>query len=724
MLLIKKHMDILAQKFLNTWCENYAIDLLRSARCNNFHHIGMLLGNFLEKEYPHSADIKEEYSITLYYGNKSDQAYFASKRYLELRGLSEEQSKRAIFNQHFAISAVKNRYIHYDPIKMRKILNMKKRNFPLVTLTITSCKRYDLFAITINSFVNCCKDFDLIHEWFCVDDNSSDEDRKNMMEFYPFFKFYFKNPEEKGHPQSMNIIRDYVKTPYIFHLEDDWCFFDRRNYISECLEVLGTNIKIGQCLINKNYGEIPSDCDLLGGLFHITNSGLRYYIHEYCSTQQELDNFSKKYGLGKQCAYWPHFSFRPSLLRTNVLNELGSFNEKISHFEMDYCVRYVNRGYISAFLEGIYCIHIGRLTSERNDVTKTNAYELNNEAQFIGKEEQIKNLVSSENIFPFRVKTFVVNLDHRDDRWDKFNKLEEAKFLMYNRFSAINGLNLKKTLQLQQIFDNNDYNMRKGMVGCAMSHIYLYIQLLKDEEADVYCILEDDISIVPDFEDKLSFCAYELAKTEWDLFYLGHHLWTQFIDNEVYSKTLWPKIEQFDRFESMRRSIGGTIGYMINKKGAENLLNFINRTGMTNGIDTVQQKSADELNIYYAYPHLIYSECFRGNNNPDTDIQYNFDSLSMTLEERLEEELNNHYKDGITEIFNIESLPTISPPVSLYFRCDDKVKISNLVLESTIPCYTLDNKILFIPNNDTGQYFHRFKKYGEWNIDDAIQFVS
>ena len=35
---------------------------------------------------------------------------------------------------------------------------------------------------------------------------------------------------------------------------------------------------------------------------------------------------------------------------------------------------------------------------------------------------------------------------------------------------------------------------------------------------------------------------------------------------------------------------------------------------MTNGIDTVQQKSADELNIFYTNPHLIYSECYRDNN--------------------------------------------------------------------------------------------------------------
>ena len=56
---------------------------------------------------------------------------------------------------------------------------------------------------------------------------------------------------------------------------------------------------------------------------------------------------------------------------------------------------------------------------------------------------------------------------------------------------------------------------------------------------------------------------------------------------------------------------------------------------MTNGIDTVQQKSANVLNVYYAVPQLIYSECCINNNNVDTDIQNNFLSLTIPIEERI-----------------------------------------------------------------------------------------
>ena len=50
---------------------------------------------------------------------------------------------------------------------------------------------------------------------------------------------------------------------------------------------------------------------------------------------------------------------------------------------------------------------------------------------------------------------------------------------------------------------------------------------------------------------------------------------------------------------------------------------------MTNGIDTMIQKSANITNVYYCKPHLIYSDCWTPETNPDTDIQYNHKSLNL-----------------------------------------------------------------------------------------------
>ncbi|MEI6372039.1 MAG: glycosyltransferase family 25 protein, partial [Nostocales cyanobacterium ELA608] len=566
-------------------------------------------------------------------------------------------------------------------------------------MSITTCKRFDLFEKTMNSIMNCFEDIDKIDYWICVDDNSSEEDRQKMQKLYPFFTYYFKSKEEKGHPQSMNIIREKVLTPYLFHLEDDWKFFERKPYITECLDVLSSDGSIGQCLINRNYAEISSDIDVKGGVFHSTNNGLRYYIHEYCKDSEEFQKWVQRYGNCKSSNYWPHFSFRPSLMKTYVIKELGEFDVTKSHFEMDYAYRYINKGLVSAFLEGIYCLHTGRLTSEREDETKLNAYALNDECQFYGKEEQVnknkkeeqkeeKNEEEEEdenNIITDRIKTFVVNLDDRPDRWDNFEKNNgsDLKFLKYQRFSAVNGKKLVSTCQLQQIFENNDYKMRRGMVGCFMSHVKLYCDLIYDDDAEAYLILEDDIEITDNFEMKYNSLLRKLNKeSNWSFCFLGHHLRDLSVQDIYNDRTKLPTIDKINVYQSFIQSLGGTTGYLISKSGAKEFLDFLDKTGATNGIDTCIQKCANDLNVYYPKPHLIFSECCRNENQVvDSDIQFDYSFLEKTIEERVEDEIKFFQEKSkvlihiyeYDNVFKYITKSEISHPC--YYKNDDAEKM-------------------------------------------------
>lgn len=683
---------------------------------------------FYLTKYPNNPYIREAYADALANTGKKYKAFYVYNQILSLPGLSEEYSKQIIKQRNMCGNTpeILDCYTYNNTDIIRKLTNHELLSNPLITLCMTSCKRLSLFTQTVNSFLNCCLDLNLIAEWICIDDNSSDEDRRVMQDAYPFFTYYFKDPNNKGHPQSMNMMQSLVKTPFLFLLEDDWKFIEKRNYLAECLEVLGQSREIKQCLVNKNYSERITD-NILGGVFNHTPSGLRYYIHEHVQTDADKQKFVEKHGSGNTCNYWPHFSFRPSLIKTEIFKVLGSFSETVSHFEMDYSYRYIKAGYKSAFLESTYCMHTGRLTSERDDKTKLNAYDLNNEAQFSGKEEKL-NVQHGNHYVPYKFKTFVVNLDHRPDRWEQFQNTKDAPdFLGYQRFSAINGKALVPTEQLQRIFDNNDYNMRRGMVGCALSHLKLMCELLAEPNDDVvYCILEDDITFVPNFREKFTYCCSELAKTNWDMFYLGHHLWRHFVDHEVHSPEIWPKIEQFSRSESLKRSMGGTIGYVITKQGARKLLDFINVTGMTNGIDTMQQKSADTLNVYYAYPHLVYSPYFDPSNPEaklDTDIQFDYDSLTESIETRLSREISMY--ESIEEItdFATAAIRIKNSTKPFYVRNLDTLEIFKLYQNSRYPSYMLGNRVLFVvPRPTIDRYFHRFKKNDTWSINDAIVF--
>ena len=721
-------LDNYVKKFLSSGSEQDAIDIVRFCRTNKIFNIGERLGKFLTKLFPHRHVLFNETALCAYYNKNYTLAYDLFSKILEFKGLPFDVAKSTTFNNHFCIPHVADRYNYYNPKLVKSLTKKKNRPFPMVTFTMTSCKRYNLFKQTVNSFLNACTDLHKIDYWLCIDDNSSEKDRAKMKAKYPFFKFIFKTPQQKGHPQSMNMIKNMVTTPYIFHVEDDWKFFSKRAYISDCFDVLHSNPVIGQCLINKNYGETNECVNIIGGIPRTTSTGLRYLIHDHCP---DMNEFVKKYGMGNNCGYWEHFSLRPSLLRRSVLQKLGDFNEQVSHFEKNYCSRYVSAGYVSAFLEGIYCLHIGRLTSECNDKTKLNAYDLNGEAQFTGKEEKIleKKISTLPTQKTIRFKMVVINLDKRPDRWEKFIKNDVG--LNYERFSAIDGSVLETTPQLLRIFDGNDYNMRVGMVGCAMSHVKLYTDLI-NSDFDFFVIFEDDVELVPNFKNKLVH-VLNTTPVEWDLIYLGHHLLPDKRAPENYDKENLPIVEKWSRQKSLANSMGGTGGYVISKEGAKKLLDFIDRTGMTNCIDTMQQKSADNLNVYYCKPHLFYSECFIGQNKADldTDIQFNYDSLTVDINTRFVQELLFYKNSNVQIIVDFEQMENlvqnnITNNVLIFRDDENPTNIAKLLSVCKYPCYTVGNQILVVVFNPTDEhktcrYFHRFKKNGVYDVSDALQ---
>ena len=238
-----------------------------------------------------------------------------------------------------------------------------------VMLTVTTCKRFDLFEQTMNSIKKTWKDLDQVDYFFCVDDNSSAEDRMKMQTTYPFFNYYMKSPAEKGHRESMNIIWNKLKEvnpTYWVHLEDDWVYFKSENYISRGIELLTKyeNLNIHQLVFNRVYGLMMTDMERVSG--RMLEPGV--IIHE------------KKDGVtGPNCAYWPHYSLQPSIVRTKVILELGNYDVDNTFFERGYADKYYAKGYQTMFLDSIYSLHIGKQHWEKDG---QNAYALNQVGQF------------------------------------------------------------------------------------------------------------------------------------------------------------------------------------------------------------------------------------------------------------------------------------------------------------------------------------------------------
>jgi len=343
-----------------------------------------------------------------------------------------------------------------DKINCRKNVIEKNQNQnQKVFLSITTCKRYDLFVKTINSFMTCCKDIDKIDYFFCIDDNSSEDDRKNMVKEYPFFEYYFKNESEKGHLTSMNIIwnkLDELKPKYWLHMEDDWLFFKPFDYVTKSIDFLEKYKKqnIHQILFNKNYAETIEDYDLVGGT---KLEGDDYILH--IKDEEGI--------IGRNCSYWPHYSFRPSMCLVETILNLGNFNSENTFFERDYADKYYEKGFKSAFYNEIVCIHTGRLTSERYG-NKKNAYQLNGESQFY-----------NNNIHYIYLSDYSeYNIKHNS-----------------NIVKRVNNDNIKLTSYFKKLFINNKFNGNKAILCKLINYYNIFKKIVLDQiNADYFVIME------------------------------------------------------------------------------------------------------------------------------------------------------------------------------------------------------------------------------------------
>uniref|UniRef100_A0A6C0K9N4 Glycosyltransferase 2-like domain-containing protein n=1 Tax=viral metagenome TaxID=1070528 RepID=A0A6C0K9N4_9ZZZZ len=240
---------------------------------------------------------------------------------------------------------------------------------PRVMLTMTTCKRLALFRKTVNSILNTWTDLNHIDAFFCVDDNSSEEDREVMRSEFPFFEYHMKGQAERGHRQSMNIIWEkltQVKPTYWIHLEDDWMFFHRGSFVERGIQALDkyANQHIHQVVFNRNYGVVYNDLERTGGF----EQDDRIILHELNPNLP-----------GRHSGYWPHYSLQPSICRTATILALGDYTTSHRFFERGYAEKYNAAGHKTAFFDSVYSTHIGK---QHWETEGQNAYALNEVSQF------------------------------------------------------------------------------------------------------------------------------------------------------------------------------------------------------------------------------------------------------------------------------------------------------------------------------------------------------
>jgi GR25 family glycosyltransferase involved in LPS biosynthesis len=169
-------------------------------------------------------------------------------------------------------------------------------------------------------------------------------------------------------------------------------------------------------------------------------------------------------------------------------------------------------------------------------------------------------------------KTYMINLDTRQDRLESFTKVHPD--IKLTRISAVNGKELKMTDALYQLCKNNTFQWKKSVIACALSHISVWSKIVKDN-ATYTLILEDDVRFKPGWQNYVKDIPADA-----ELLYLGgvlptnRHVLPQALEkvNDYWSKL---KPNTFFTKEPVAHFHFCAYSYILTKRGAQKLLDYI-----------------------------------------------------------------------------------------------------------------------------------------------------
>ncbi len=138
-------------------------------------------------------------------------------------------------------------------------------------------------------------------------------------------------------------------------------------------------------------------------------------------------------------------------------------------------------------------------------------------------------------------KVYVLNLDIRPDRWEKFQeRAAEAGITGFERFRAVEGDKCPHPAW---------WRAGNGAWGCLMSHLRVVQDALMDG-LESYLVLEDDVIFHHEFVPKLEGALALLKEKDipWEQLYLGgQHLWRE-------SNPPWPFAKDLVRCVNVNRT--------------------------------------------------------------------------------------------------------------------------------------------------------------------------
>jgi GR25 family glycosyltransferase involved in LPS biosynthesis len=225
---------------------------------------------------------------------------------------------------------------------------------------------------------------------------------------------------------------------------------------------------------------------------------------------------------------------------------------------------------------------------------------------------------------------WVINLDRRADRMASFVKANPDIAERVHRVSAFEGAKLKLGPKLARLFAPHDFNWKKPVMGCALSHLALWMQLANERpEINSYLILEDDARLQPNWRERWEKIQnHDCMPEGWDVMYLGGILPP---NKEGFATVIEPvnkyvaRIKEHQLFgqpSPNRYMHFCAYAYVLSRRGAEKILEVLKaKGGYWTSADHMICNIHEHLNIYFTNPLL--AGCFQDDDPSYCNSKFN-----------------------------------------------------------------------------------------------------
>ena len=439
------------------------------------------------------------------------------------------------------------------------------------------CNDVQEFKNTLHSMIRYCQDLNIVSHWICICGPIANLHK--LKKNFPWIDFL-----KQTQPSPLQMIWEKLNSlqpTYWIHVPN--CIFYQSLELTSLQSILDKNTHgVKQIIFNKNYGTTPNTIQE-----HITLQNMPIVLHDYKENVELSDS---------TYAYWPHYAHQPSICLVSSILQVGNFSDT-PYFEYEYALKWNSANYKTAFYNK-NTFHIPNAIPRHTLVT----------------------IPSPTCTHPH---ICVINLERRLDRKQKIQPIFKSHNIDPKWIKAVDGKQLMPTDELKQLVQGNMFNSRRGVIGCALSHLNLWKQLVQDPNHEYYIVLEDDNTMQEGWYDKINTIKHEGE----DLIWLGYSMFSRVREKvkHIYDIPAVDKITVMP-FENTQY-VGGTFSYIIYKSGAQKIINYIQQTGIKCPIDNLMV-SVPTLNMKEIRPFLFHTEWYEDINKPiDSDIQMINDSL-------------------------------------------------------------------------------------------------